>query len=64
MLKKKNRKYKQIQLESSLIKEIKKLAVEEEVKIRVLASGLLEYALADESKIQEIIKKIKMMNNG
>jgi hypothetical protein len=55
--------FKQVQIKKSLIRKIKALAFNNEVEIRVIASGLVELALADTEKVEELMKKLKVKKN-
>jgi|GEM_PF-5775957 len=56
--------YKYVQVEKEVYNRIRKLALFNELEIRVLASALLREILADEQKVDGLIEKLKTEKKG
>lgn len=51
--------YKQIQVKTRLAKRLKTLAFNHDIEMRLFASEIVEATLGDETKLREVLAKVK-----
>jgi len=57
--KRKNKSYRQGQIESEAFHKAKLLAVRESIQLRFLLSAMIQYCIEDEKRVEEILAKMR-----